>query len=117
MDNLKYSGFQKLCKKYFKYGFNELSRSICLSRQLKELQKFIPDLSLDDIRRGPTGVRAQALDSLGNLVDDFVFDQNDRVLHCRNAPSPAATSSLAIAKVISEKLNRSYDLKNLKKNY
>lgn len=58
--------------------------------------------------RGPSGVRAQALDRDGNLVDDFVFDQSpgelgERTLHVRNAPSPAATSSLAIAQVIADK--------------
>lgn len=63
--------------------------------------------------RGPTGVRAQALDNNGNLVDDFVFDNGtgtlgQRVLHCRNAPSPGATSSMAIAKFISDKLEKDF---------
>lgn len=63
--------------------------------------------------RGPAGVRAQALDKHGKLVDDFVFDGGNgsigsRVLHCRNAPSPAATSSLAIAKHISDKLEADF---------
>ena len=65
------------------------------------------------IIRGPSGVRAQALDNDGNLVDDFVFDggkgtTGSRVLHCRNAPSPAATSSMAIAKYISDKLENDF---------
>lgn len=65
--------------------------------------------------RGPAGVRAQALDKDGKLVDDFVFDKGtgaigSRVLHCRNAPSPAATSSMAIAKFIADKLDRDFKL-------
>lgn len=65
------------------------------------------------INRGPSGVRAQAMDKDGKLVDDFVFDSGtgtigSRVLHCRNAPSPAATSSMAIAKFIADKLERDF---------
>ena len=64
--------------------------------------------------RGPTGVRAQAMDSMGNFVQDFVFDQGDgefkeRMLHVRNAPSPGATSSLAIANMIADKANTTFD--------
>lgn len=67
------------------------------------------------MNRGPAGVRAQALDKNGNLVDDFVFDKGvgvigSRVLHCRNAPSPAATSSLSIAKHIANKLDTDFKL-------
>lgn len=63
--------------------------------------------------RGPAGVRAQALDNDGKLVDDFVFDSGNgsigsRVLHCRNAPSPAATSSMAIAKYIADKMENDF---------
>lgn len=63
--------------------------------------------------RGPAGVRAQALDNDGRLVDDFVFDSGSgnigsRVLHCRNAPSPAATSSMAIAKYIADKMENDF---------
>ena len=65
--------------------------------------------------RGPAGVRAQALDSEGNLVDDFVFDGGvgdlgGRMLHVRNAPSPAATSSLAIAKMVADKAAEKFHL-------
>lgn len=65
--------------------------------------------------RGPAGVRAQALDGSGNLIDDFVFDGGtgdigSRVLHVRNAPSPAATSSLAIAKMIASKVEQKFEL-------
>lgn len=67
------------------------------------------------LHRGPAGVRAQALDNNGNLVDDFVFDGGkgsigSRILHCRNAPSPAATSSMAIAKFIADKLETDFKI-------
>ncbi len=67
------------------------------------------------LSRGPSGVRAQALDADGNLVDDFIFDSgvgdlSKRMLHVRNAPSPAATSSLAIANVIFQEVNKRFEL-------
>ena len=101
------SGLQKLLLKNLRFGFNEMYKSINISAQVKELQSMMPSLQLSDVIRGPTGVRAQALDPEGNLIEDFVFDSGqgpnaNRILHVRNAPSPAATSSLAIAKVISD---------------
>uniref|UniRef100_A0A0K0CZY6 Gamma-glutamyltransferase n=1 Tax=Angiostrongylus cantonensis TaxID=6313 RepID=A0A0K0CZY6_ANGCA len=104
-----------LMLKYFKYGLTEFYRGVWINAQVKQLQRFIPELKLSDVTRGPAGVRAQALDLQGNLVDDFVFDSgtgpvstltpvlfqlSKQVLHVRNAPSPGATSSLAIAKMI-----------------
>ena len=65
---------------------------------LKSLQVYVPELTLADLLPGPSGVRAQALAADGTLVDDFVFNtQTNRIVHVRNAPSPAATSSLALA--------------------
>jgi len=80
---------------------------------VKELKKFVPSLEVGDVVRGPAGVRAQALNSHGQLVDDFVFDAGrysvgKRILHCRNAPSPGATSSLAIAKYIANKVEEQF---------
>ena len=69
----------------------------------KSVRRYLPDVTLDDMIPGPSGVRAQALDRSGALVDDFVVDhQGDRVMHVRNAPSPAATSSLALARLIAD---------------
>lgn len=86
--------------------------------QLKDLQKYIPEVTAEDIKHGPSGVRAQALDIDGNLVDDFYFDSGkgslaERILHCRNAPSPGATSSLAIAKMVADRLEQEFQLKQL----
>lgn len=90
-----------------------------MALQVKDLQKFVPSLTVSDVKRGPAGVRAQALDPKGNLVDDFIFDMGtnilgQRILHCRNAPSPGATSSLAIAKMIADKLEKQFGLASSK---
>lgn len=84
---------------------------------MKELQKFVPNVTASDISRGPAGVRAQAMNSEGNLIGDFIFDSGpktgdgsqtannvvqQRVIHCRNAPSPGATSSLAIGRMMAD---------------
>lgn len=97
------------------YGMGEIYRGVFTSAQVKNLQKFIPELSPSDVLRGPSGVRAQALDAEGNLVDDFVFDGGkgelgSRILHVRNAPSPAASSSLAIAEMIADELEKRFQL-------
>uniref|UniRef100_A0A8C5PXP6 L-2-hydroxyglutarate dehydrogenase, mitochondrial n=1 Tax=Leptobrachium leishanense TaxID=445787 RepID=A0A8C5PXP6_9ANUR len=108
-------GLRKLVMKNFSYGVGEMYRAFSLSAQLKALQKYIPELSIHDLMRGPSGVRAQALDRDGNLVDDFVFDSGtgtiaSRILHVRNAPSPAATSSLAIAEMIADEAAKRFGL-------
>ncbi|CAH1173469.1 unnamed protein product [Phaedon cochleariae] len=121
IDVLSYPGFRKLAWKYASAGLYEMVKSLYVPIQVKELQKFVPSLTADDITKGPAGVRAQALDEHGNLVDDFYFDMNrekngnsvgDRVYHCRNAPSPGATSSLAIARMIAGKFMDEFKLHN-----
>lgn len=116
-DALRYPGFIKMASKYIGFGLSEMSKSAFINLQVKALQKYIPDINEYDIQRGPAGVRAQALDMDGNLVDDFVFDRGEgtgplakRVLHCRNAPSPGATSSLAIAKMIADKIETEFSI-------
>ncbi|NXP75107.1 L2HDH protein, partial [Ramphastos sulfuratus] len=115
LDAAMYSGLWKLVLRNLSYGLSEMYRACFLSAQVKELQKFIPEVTINDVIRGPSGVRAQALDSDGNLIDDFVFDGGSgdigsRILHVRNAPSPAATSSLAIAKMIADEVQRKFEL-------
>ncbi|XP_030574850.1 L-2-hydroxyglutarate dehydrogenase, mitochondrial [Archocentrus centrarchus] len=114
-DALSFRGLQKLILRNITYGVGEMYRGVFIGAQVKVLQKYIPELSLSDVIRGPTGVRAQALDRDGNLVDDFVFDGGvgdvgSRVLHVRNAPSPAATSSLAIAEMIADEVESRFAL-------
>ncbi|XP_023339332.1 L-2-hydroxyglutarate dehydrogenase, mitochondrial isoform X2 [Eurytemora carolleeae] len=112
---LVYPGFYRLAQKYLGYGLDQMLGSIFIRRAVKELQKYVPQVEVEDISRGPAGVRAQAMNSSGNLVGDFIFSRGEgtigaRVLHCRNAPSPAATSSLAIAQMIVDKMNTEFNL-------
>ncbi|XP_013879020.1 L-2-hydroxyglutarate dehydrogenase, mitochondrial [Austrofundulus limnaeus] len=114
-DALSFRGLQKLVLRNLTYGFGEMYRGVFIGAQIKILQKYVPELALNDVLRGPAGVRAQALDRDGNLVDDFVFDGGvgavgSRVLHVRNAPSPAATSSLAIAEMIADEVESRFNL-------
>ncbi|NXD11728.1 L2HDH protein, partial [Nothocercus nigrocapillus] len=115
LDAVLYSGLWKLVLRNLSYGLGEMYRACFVSAQVKQLQRFIPEVTVNDIVRGPSGVRAQALDSDGNLVDDFVFDGGSgdigsRILHVRNAPSPAATSSLAIARMIADEVKQRFEL-------
>ncbi|MGK2851838.1 MAG: FAD-dependent oxidoreductase, partial [Candidatus Limnocylindrales bacterium] len=90
-------GFLRLATRFWKMGASEMWRDWSKAAFLAELQRFIPELRGDQITFGPSGIRAQAVDLDGTMVDDFRFRGGDRVLHVVNAPSPAATSSLAIA--------------------
>jgi (S)-2-hydroxyglutarate dehydrogenase len=99
---LAFSGFRRLATKYWKVGLAEVARDLSKRAFLASLREYIPDLRLSDMLPGPSGVRAQALADDGALVDDFVVDHDGGLLHVRNAPSPAATSSLAIAKLIAD---------------
>lgn len=125
LDAIRYPGLVKMSLKYIGAGLNEVAKSAITPLQVKELRKFIPQLLDSDVEPGPAGVRAQAINADGTLEDDFVFDKGTsaagastvakRVLHCRNAPSPGATSSLAIAKMIADKIETEFsDLKNVK---
>lgn len=97
-----YPGFWKMAAKYYKMGFQEFRRSFSKELFVKSLQKLIPEIQVDDIEVGGAGVRAQALERDGKLVDDFRIVEAERMVHVLNAPSPAATASLSIGKTISE---------------
>jgi (S)-2-hydroxyglutarate dehydrogenase len=99
---LTYPGFLRLARRFWRMGAMEMWRDWSRRSFLAELQRYVPELRSDQLIFGPAGVRAQALGRDGSLVDDFQLGGSDRVLHVRNAPSPAATSSLAIGRVLSE---------------
>ena len=99
-----HGGFRRLARRYWRTGIGEMVRDLSRRALLRELRRYVPELRLADIRSGPSGVRAQALARDGTLIDDFVFEaQGGRILHVRNAPSPAATSSLAIAAAVADR--------------
>ena len=101
---LTFPGMLKLGKKYFRTGISEMYRSLNKKIFVKEIQKLINGVNLKDIKQIPSGVRAQAVDKDGNLVDDFLFEEGENSLHVLNSPSPAATASLAIGESIVSKV-------------
>ena len=100
---LAWPGFQKVAAKYWETGLGEMYRSFSKSAFTKALQALIPEIQEVDLEPGGAGVRAQACDRTGGLLDDFAIVETDKAINVLNAPSPAATSSLAIGKAISEK--------------
>lgn len=99
-ETLRHPGFQKVAIKYWKDGMYEMYRSYSKSAFTRALQRLIPEIQKNDLENESAGVRAQACDSKGNLSDDFLIFDNNNIINVCNAPSPAATSSLAIGKNI-----------------
>ena len=97
---LSYPGFIKLAAKYWRAGAGEMWRSFSKVAFVRALQRLIPEISADDLETAPAGIRAQAVLSNGELVDDFLIQANKNIINVCNAPSPAATSSLNIGKHI-----------------
>ncbi|MFT7434701.1 MAG: L-2-hydroxyglutarate oxidase [Algoriphagus sp.] len=101
-ETLMWPGFQKVAAKYWKTGIGEYYRSFSKAAFTKALQALIPELNSEDLVSGGAGVRAQACDITGGLLDDFKIIENAQAINVCNAPSPAATSSLAIGITVSE---------------
>ncbi len=95
-ETLANPGFRRLARRFWRTGAAEMWRDWSKAAFVREMQRYLPELRAGQVAFGPSGVRAQALTRDGTLVDDFDLAGGDRVLHVRNAPSPAATSSLAI---------------------
>ncbi|MBV8425498.1 MAG: L-2-hydroxyglutarate oxidase [Candidatus Eremiobacteraeota bacterium] len=110
LDAISYPGFLRLATKYWQTGAGEMLRDVSRTAYVKALQRYIPELEPNDCLPGPSGVRAQAMSASGELIDDFVFDGADGIVHVRNAPSPGATSSLAIARYIADEAARRFNL-------
>lgn len=102
-DYLGFSGFWKLAARYPRIGLYEMARSLSKTIYARSVRKYLPELNTHDLLPGGSGVRAQAVSKDGAMMHDFVYIRRDRFLHVLNAPSPAATASLAIArKVVDE---------------
>ena len=106
-----FPGFWKMAARYWKSGFAEQYRSLSKRAFTAASQKLVPSITEQDLEPGGSGVRAQALDSSGRLLDDFYFVYRDRILHVCNVPSPAATASLVIGREIANKLLDNADLR------
>jgi L-2-hydroxyglutarate oxidase len=101
-ETLSWPGFQKVAAKYWETGLGEMYRSFSKAAFTKALQELIPDIQESDLAPGGAGVRAQACDRTGGLLDDFSILEDEKVINVLNAPSPAATSSLSIGLTVSE---------------
>ena len=103
---LRFSGFRALAREHWKYGLSEMARSFSRRRFAAALARLVPEVGVHDLEPASSGVRAQAVTAAGELVQDFAFTRSNdgRALHVLNAPSPAATASLAIGRFIAQQL-------------
>jgi L-2-hydroxyglutarate oxidase len=110
-----YPGFWRMVKQHWRYGFGEMHRSLSKRAFLRALRRLLPSLNDDDLVPGGSGVRAQAMERTGKLVDDFRIQQQEGMVHVLNAPSPGATASIAIGRYISQIVETSANLKSREK--
>ena len=103
-ETLAFPGFRKIAQKFWREGWAEMQRSYSKAHFVKALQHLVPAITADDVVPGRSGVRAMACDRDGNLLDDFLILSKPRILNVCNAPSPAATASLAVGETVAEKL-------------
>jgi (S)-2-hydroxyglutarate dehydrogenase len=105
-----YPGFWRMSLKYWQTGFGEMYRSFSKGAFVKALQRLLPELRMEDVHAAGAGVRAQALEPNGALVDDFRIREAERMVHVLNAPSPAATASIAIGRSIADMARKNFGL-------
>ncbi len=108
IDTLAWPGTWRMLKRFWPAGIGELRRSASRGALVAAAARLVPSLTAHDVEPGFAGVRAQALARDGRLLDDFAFSRSERALHVRNAPSPAATASLAIARHVCEQAERAF---------
>jgi 2-hydroxyglutarate dehydrogenase len=107
---LTWPGTMRMARRFWRTGIDELRHVLPGGTFVAAASEYVPELGPDDVLPGFAGVRAQAVARDGELVDDFVFSHTERALHVRNAPSPGATSSLAIARYVADEAARAFDL-------
>jgi 2-hydroxyglutarate dehydrogenase len=107
---LAWPGTWRMARRWWRTGISEMRYAADRAAFVRAARRYVPELEPDDVLPGPSGVRAQALARDGSLVDDFVISYTRRALHVRNAPSPAATSSLAIARLIADRMHEAFGL-------
>jgi (S)-2-hydroxyglutarate dehydrogenase len=107
--SLAWPGTWRMARRWWRTGVRELTHAVSSRSFAREAADYVPGLKAGDFSRWYSGTRAQALARDGSLVDDFVLSQTERALHVRNAPSPAATSSLALARLIADRAEQGLD--------
>ncbi len=110
LETATYGGSWKLARKYWATGLIEMRRSFSRKAFAAALRRLVPDLRAEDLEPAGAGVRAQAVDSCGRLIDDFRIVESETMLHVLNAPSPAATASLAIGRALADRAARLFGL-------
>jgi L-2-hydroxyglutarate oxidase len=110
LDTLAWPGTWRMVARFWSTGLGELRNAALRSALVHTAARYVPELQPGDVESSFAGVRAQALGRDGQLVDDFVFSRTERALHLRNAPSPAATASLAIARHVAEEAVSAFSL-------
>jgi (S)-2-hydroxyglutarate dehydrogenase len=109
-ETMIYGGFWKMAAREWRTGFMEMNRSVRKGVFVRDLQKMIPEIRASDLGAGGSGVRAQAVDGAGRLLDDFVIEQTEHSVHVLNAPSPGATASLVIGRHITDLADEAFSL-------
>ena len=109
-ETLTYPGFWRMSMSYWKTGIHEQYRSMVKTSFLRSLQTLLPDIRMNDLQDPGAGVRAQAVDRKGRLLQDFIIAETENAIHVLNAPSPGATSSLAIGRYIVDLAQKSFEL-------
>jgi L-2-hydroxyglutarate oxidase len=107
---LAFTGFRRLARRYWRTGLAEMRRDWSKRAFVQACRRLVPALRAQDVAWGPSGIRAQTVLESGELADDFSVQASERILHVRNAPSPAATASLAIGRVLAERAMERFDL-------
>ncbi len=102
---LTWPGTYRMARKWWRTGLREMHHAMSRKVLVGDGRAYVPELTIDDVERGPAGIRAQAVARDGALVDDFVVSQTARALHVRNAPSPAATASLPLGQLIADRVD------------
>ncbi|HEU4528092.1 MAG TPA: L-2-hydroxyglutarate oxidase [Actinomycetota bacterium] len=107
---LVYPGFLRLARRYWRAGLAEMRRDVSKAAFVAACRRLVPELGESDVAWGPSGIRAQTVLEGGELADDFSVQASERILHVRNAPSPAATASLAIGRVLAAHAAERFEL-------
>jgi L-2-hydroxyglutarate oxidase len=100
-------GFRRMARRHWRMGLKETARSLVPRAFVAALQRLVPEVRRADVRRTTAGVRAQAVAANGDLIDDFRIIEGENTIHVLNAPSPAATASLAIGETIADMAEKS----------
>jgi L-2-hydroxyglutarate oxidase LhgO len=104
-DIMTWPGFWRMARRHWRTGITEVRGSLSVTAYMRTASRYVPEIGPGDVVRAGAGVRAQAVDRDGSLVDDFRINDRDGIVSIRNAPSPAATSSIAIAEFVVDRMN------------